>query len=460
LAASAFLVAGCSLADAGDGAPALLASKDVHSPFERSRLADPGLKGPFEIGFKVFQFLDTSRNGETGGRHIPTYVFYPVDPRAIGPATPPASYPLDTLYGLYPEAASAEFEELGVDRAYAAPRPSSAGPFPLLVFSSGWLVDANFYLYVGTRLASHGFVVAVLSHQGELGSPADTFDHIAMALFNRPRDVSFALSRLLERNRDRHGLLHGLIQPDRIAAGGHSLGGYTALVVGGAGDDAICDSTVVDSEWMGPPPPEACGSSAPDPRLRAVLYLDGSNQFLQFRELSRLRLPIQGIGQDPVSLGGPSGWGSWQARTQAAARSEHAYRVDVKHAVHQSFSNFCQVAPIYFQNGLIDQAYLDSTLDYACRATSPQIDGKPLLPSGEVQRLAMKIAIPFLKTFLAGDHRYSHMVDAEWVNAREQDVAFFETERGGTTHQGPGAVYLDPTWTDEFDYFLSPPAGY
>lgn len=62
----------------------------------------------------------------------------------------------------------------------------------------------------------------------------DGFDHIAQGMYNRPLDLSFALSRLLEANRLAGHLLHGLTQPNRIAASGHSLGGYAALVLGGA----------------------------------------------------------------------------------------------------------------------------------------------------------------------------------------------------------------------------------
>jgi predicted dienelactone hydrolase len=330
------------------------------------------------------------------------------------------------------------------------------------VFSPGWGNEATFYLFVGTRLASHGFVVAILTHQGDGLSPvptADPIDHIAMVMLNRPRDVSFALTRLLEENDRRGSPLRGLIEPTRIAASGHSMGGYAALVLGGAGDDAVCDSVAMDSEWMGPPPPEACGSSAPDPRIGAVLYLDASNQLLRFSELARIHLPIQGAGQDPDSLNAtPPPWGSWQARIHAAVRSEHAYRADVKHAIHLSFTNFCQVFPVYLHNGVIDQATFDSGMQFVCGDTSPIIGGAPLLPQLEAQRLAMKVAIPFLKSFLAGDARYKHMISARWVNGRETNVAFFETEEGGTTHEGPGAPYLDPSWTDEFDYYLYPPA--
>lgn len=428
-------------------------------------LADGGLEGPYEVGFRFLALVDPGRDVASGGRRIPLHLWYPVDPEAVGPSTARASYPLDPLHDALPHVSSATFEALGIDGALAAPRPSSRGPFPLVMFSPGWGLDANTYLFLGTRLASHGYVVAVPTHQGDGygGLPVsmvDTFDHIAQAMFNRPRDLSFALTRLLEANRTRGDPLHRLIQPNRVAASGHSLGGYAALVLGGAGDDAICDSVAVDSEWMGPPPQEFCASSRPDHRFRALFHLDAANQYLQFAELQRIELPTQGVGQDPISLNAlPPPWGSWQARVHAAIAHPHAYRADLEHAIHLSFANVCQLFPVWLEHGVVPLDTYDFVMPLLCGPTTPILADQPLLPSLEAQRLVSRMLLPFLKTHLENDERYARMLDARWVNEREENVAFFDTERGGDTHEGPGAPYLDPTWTDEFDYYLYPPAG-
>ena len=424
---------------------------------------DGGAKGPYEVGFRHLALVDGSRNVSTGGRHIPVYVWYPTDAADVTASTARASYPLDTLYDAQPRVSSTAFESLGIDAAYGGTPASSHRPFPLVIFSPGWGLDANFYIYLGTRLASHGFVVAVLTHQGDGygGVPTvlvDTFDHVAQALFNRPRDVSFALTNLLEANRTRGDVFYGMIKPNHVAAGGHSLGGYAALVLGGAGDDSICDSTGPDSTWMGPPPPEFCVSSAADHRFRAIFYLDAANQYLRFAEMQRINLPTQGIGQDPDSLSAvPPPWGSWQARTHAAIDHPRAYRADLKHIIHLSLANFCQTQQVWFDNGIIGQEAYDFANWWACGPTAPILADGPLLPSLETQRLVGKLLVPFLNTHLVDEARNLRMLEPACVNASEENVAFFATERGGDTHEGPGAAYLDPSWTDEFDYFLHPP---
>ena len=88
-----------------------------------------------------------------------------------------------------------------------------------LVFSPGWGGPAWFHTSVGPRLASHGFVVAVIYHFGDQAWAWEPpYDHLAIAYWNRPRDMSFVLTELLNRNQTSGDLLHGLLMPDKIAA--------------------------------------------------------------------------------------------------------------------------------------------------------------------------------------------------------------------------------------------------
>jgi dienelactone hydrolase len=50
-------------------------------------------------------------------------------------------------------------------------------------------------------------------------------------LINQPADVSFVISRLLAATETGRGVLHGMIDPTRIAVAGQSDGGETALAV-------------------------------------------------------------------------------------------------------------------------------------------------------------------------------------------------------------------------------------
>jgi hypothetical protein len=127
---------------------------------------------------------------------------------------------------------SAHWETLGYDRAYEAPTASSHGPFPLVMVSPGYK-DGNWeYFYIGTRLASHGYVVAVIDHdhEGQFVWSLPAGDYL-VSMFNRPRDVSFAITELLLKNANVGELLHAVIEPSKIAMSGHSFGGYLPAVM-------------------------------------------------------------------------------------------------------------------------------------------------------------------------------------------------------------------------------------
>lgn len=106
---------------------------------------------------------------------------------------------------------------------------------PTVVLSHGFGADRHFLDYMAQHLASRGLTVVALEHpgsnvdallknQGEL-LPASEF-------VERPRDVSFILNRL--ENLNQHSFfLRGRLKMDKITLIGHSLGGYTGLVLAG-----------------------------------------------------------------------------------------------------------------------------------------------------------------------------------------------------------------------------------
>src|SRR5258706_130566 len=81
-----------------------------------------------------------------------------------------------------------------------------------------------------TWRASHGFMVAAIQHFSESVWPWDGYDGIAFIAYNRPRDISFALTELLKRNGKPGDLLFGTIDDRHLVSSGHSYGGYAALV--------------------------------------------------------------------------------------------------------------------------------------------------------------------------------------------------------------------------------------
>jgi dienelactone hydrolase len=377
----------------------------------------------YEVGFTTYLLHDASR----GDRPIPVYVWYPVAPGAITGATPEAQYPLEPFTNALPVATSSDFESYGMGRAYHQPA-AAAGPFPLVLFSPGWGGAAySDALYLGTSLARRGFVVAALTHWGDRAAPVlvpgEPLDHTSMSAWNRPRDMSFALSDLLAKNVTTGHLLQGAIASGSIYAAGWSWGGLASMVLAGGDDNGVCD---FDSPGA---PPEACTSTPPDPRIRGIISLDGSGWAMHFYELARVRVPVLTMGQEWSAVG------DWHAREHAAFSGQPNYRVDVTRAVHQNFSNWCvawyvwQDKGINVQPGWWDPAWGSINDDlYAWLCESPATE---IMPSAEAHRLITKYVLAFLtgnQSVLTPGHALTS----------EPDIEFFVTEK-----RNPNAITED-----------------
>ena len=418
----------------------LVAFSLLSSPTFASIVADPGQPGPYEVGFTQLLLVDDSRDTDSGfgGRPIPVYLWYPVEPADIDGGTPEAAYPLDPYYGLLPAVGSSSFEIYGLDRAYHEPTPSSDGPFPLVMFSPGWGAHSLFHVSIGTRLASHGFAVAIVTHYGDAVLPWDPFHHIAVASLNRPLDVSLALDHVLDRNGSQEDLLYGVVNPDQVAAAGWSLGGYAAMTLVG-GDDMVCD-TFLDPAYVaeyGFPPPQTCVAALPDPRIKAIVPLDGSNWILSFYELARITTPTMGIGQEFETAS------DRQARQHAAIQAHPSYRIDLNNSNHYSFSDMCEAYQVLRDWGLLPPEVVDAFLATYCTDS---------IPSLTAHQLTTKYMIAFLKTQLVGEPGYNRILTPGWAITREPDIEFFGTEK-----KDPHAINDD--WPDMSTYFINQPGS-
>ncbi len=335
---------------------------------ERGSSGDPDALGLYAIGHTSYMFIDTTR----ANRPVYSDVWYPVDAKKITSSAIPAQYALDPFSANLPISTSKDWEILGYDPAYEGPAPSHGGPFPLLVFSPGFDDDSWQQLFIGTRLASHGYVVAVLDHYADCQwswSPCDDLMTIAV---NRPHDASFAITQLLLKGETPGVLLFGSIDSRRIAMGGHSWGGYATYALTG-GDDLVCDAlwpAIVGDETL-PYPPSTCVPVIPDRRIRAMVSLDGSSQMMRYEEFSRISKPSLIMGETVeqlVQMGTLSGMPNpeqlrtYLARPHAAIDRSDSYRVDVDGANHYSFTNYCDGAQVFFNLGLISSDDLTAWL--------------------------------------------------------------------------------------------------
>lgn len=117
-------------------------------------------------------------------------------------------------------------------KGYAALNGKAAkGRHPLIIVSHGNQGHRFNQCYLAQYLSERGFIVAAIEHQGnnyqDTGTPWTSTN-----LINRPKDVSFAINKILDME-----IFSGIIIAELIGIIGHSFGGYTALASSGAEPD-------------------------------------------------------------------------------------------------------------------------------------------------------------------------------------------------------------------------------
>ena len=181
---------------------ALVVPAPVGSALAVPAHARAGPRPPYAVGTRSAVFVDPSRPTAAHGlyrassrRTLPTLILYPATRHTTWSAAPPAR---------------------------------RGRPFPLVVFSHGFLGSGPFSEAFLQRLAAHGYVVAAptfpLTSGAAPGTPTES------DVVNQPADVRFVIDRMLAGNR-RAGPQQGLIDPHEIAAVGQSLGAMTTLGV-------------------------------------------------------------------------------------------------------------------------------------------------------------------------------------------------------------------------------------
>ena len=130
----------------------------------------------------------------------------------------------------------------------------AAGPRrPLILLSHGNGATASGLAWLGTALATHGFVVVAVNHPGNNALEDYTVEGFSL-WWLRAVDLSAVIDAMLDDK-----TFGGQIDPARIGAAGHSLGGYTVIAVAGgitnpAQLEAFCRSPAADASCRPPPP--------------------------------------------------------------------------------------------------------------------------------------------------------------------------------------------------------------
>jgi predicted dienelactone hydrolase len=111
---------------------------------------------------------------------------------------------------------------------------------PLVVISHGFGANRRFSDYLARHLASYGTTVAAIEHPGSNVAAVNRIadkNNLAQLLppqefIDRPKDISFLLNELGKLN-NQSVQFQGKFNTEKVSVIGHSLGGYTALVLAG-----------------------------------------------------------------------------------------------------------------------------------------------------------------------------------------------------------------------------------
>ena len=157
--------------------------------------------GTYAVGVMSKMFVDTTR---------------PTDANVRAPALPTRSLLTAIYYPAKGTPSDKPVEGAAINK--------ERGPYPLILFTHGLYARGVFYEDVLKAWASAGYVVAApdfpLSNQNTPGGV--NFGTGVADTKNQPADASFVISRVIKDKQ-----LGEIVDPKRIGASGHSLGGIT-----------------------------------------------------------------------------------------------------------------------------------------------------------------------------------------------------------------------------------------
>lgn len=178
------------------------------------------------------------------------------------------------------------------------------GVFPVVMMSHGMYGNSMNQAWLAKRLAADGIIVVQPNHPGTTSFGRDPDQ--ARQLWLRATDLSVSFDQLLTDPR-----FADHMDPTRVAAAGHSLGGYTVMAAAGArhdvahfnescaDDPARPDCAALEMWKVGHSPDdlEDLQSDRSDPRLRTVIPLDlGGTQTFAPDSLAEIDIPVLVLG--------------------------------------------------------------------------------------------------------------------------------------------------------------------
>lgn len=208
-------------------AAALIALPALSNPIDQIRPDAPELAsyGSRPIGVRTLEFVHSAQIDivNIDGSDTPLYdrplkaeVWYP----AADGTRPGGSYRAVLRDG--------KTEVTLSGRAVRGALPAAGETFPLILISHGYPGNRFLMAHLGENLASKGFVTVSIDHTDSTYSDQDAF---GATLYHRPIDQRFILDQMATLE----GELGAIVNTDAVGVIGYSMGGYGALIFGGAG---------------------------------------------------------------------------------------------------------------------------------------------------------------------------------------------------------------------------------
>ncbi|CAI8955391.1 hypothetical protein LRP86_00303 [Pseudomonas brassicacearum] len=226
--------------------------------------------------------------------------------------------------------------------------PPTAGEHPLVVLSHGYRGNWSNQIWLASALAQKGYIVAAINHPGS--TTHDRSPQAAAQLWQRPVDLRRVIDAVTTQPEK-----FGRVANGRIAAVGHSLGGWTALEIAGARFDperfaqdckahSQLSSCTVYEQMNPASTAESKAELAADwrdKRITAVVTLDlGLSRGLTDKSLVTLPVPALVIAAGVPSRELPAELESANlAKRLPQASSRY---VEIKDASHFSFMSMCK----------------------------------------------------------------------------------------------------------------------
>ncbi len=368
LALAVLLAAACTAGQ--DEGPSAVATPTVS-------LEDLAERGPFRVGVSTVTLVDESR---------------PTDANRDYPGADSRTLVTEVWYPAEGEAQPGEVRDASLD-------PSRA-PYPLIVFSHGFMGVRRQSVSYTAHLASHGYIV--ISPDYPLSNGAAPGGPRLGDVVNQPGDVSFLIDSLLHFSDEPGNLFEGAIDEAAIGLTGHSLGGLTTILVTFG---LLADPRVKAALPLSPP---AClvGSATYEDSHIPLLVIGGSDDQV---------VPFESI------------------RQAYDAASPPKYLLTLLGGNHMRFADIDMEDPppgalatsggATFLEDSMRIAQVTGADLTACPAAEPSAQG---LPGDRQRELARLFATAFFNHYLKGDEGASRVLTSEFA----QTVPEVELEIG------------------------------